>query len=132
MVVIKHEVNITEAEHIVMEVIWGKNPISFPDILEAVKETESWSSTTVHTLLSRLVKKGAISVDKTTSKFLYAPLISFTEYRKQETDSFLKKMYKNSYKMFMANFIEEADLSRKEIEELQSLLDQYKDKNKKG
>ncbi|WP_407925739.1 BlaI/MecI/CopY family transcriptional regulator [Chengkuizengella marina] len=71
----------------------------------------SWSPKTVHTLISRLVKKEAVGVKKDTRFHLYFPLFTMEECKEMETVSFLKKVYSGSLKMFITNFINDEKLT---------------------
>lgn len=55
---------ITEAEYEIMKVVWNNEPISTNDIVKKFESISEWSPKTVQTLLSRLVKKGALSYEK--------------------------------------------------------------------
>lgn len=54
---IKKSPTISPAEFKVLEILWKLSPQSSSQIIDALKDTESWSNQTVKTLLSRLVTK---------------------------------------------------------------------------
>ena len=52
---------ISEAESIIMEVLWRDGPSTADEVIEKTAEQNEWSSVTVRTLLNRLLKKSAKS-----------------------------------------------------------------------
>lgn len=115
---------ITEAEWKVMNVIWEKAPITSSEIVESLKDTTNWSTTTIYTLISRLVKKKAVAIEEGSSPNKCYPLISRDDYRRKESNSFLSKVYDGSLNLMMANMVREMKLSDKDIDELKRILDE--------
>ncbi|APM39487.1 BlaI/MecI/CopY family transcriptional regulator [Clostridium kluyveri] len=115
---------ISDSEWEVMRVLWKKSPLTSSEIIEILKEYISWNPKTIHTLISRLVKKDAIEVKKNTPFYLYYPKVSEEECRKTETKSFVKKVYNGSIHLLISNFIKNEKLSDEEIEELRKILDE--------
>lgn len=118
---------ISDSEWQIMKVLWKESPITASEVISALKYDTSWSSKTIHTLISRLVKKNAIAIKKDSSFYLYYPLVSEEECKRVETKSFVQKVYDGSLHMLIANFIKEEKLTSEEIEELQRALDEKKD-----
>ncbi|MGO4782133.1 BlaI/MecI/CopY family transcriptional regulator, partial [Lysobacter sp. 2RAB21] len=50
---------ISEAESVVMQVLWQRHPLSAEEVLAALAERRSWLEATVETLLRRRVSLGA-------------------------------------------------------------------------
>jgi BlaI family penicillinase repressor len=70
----KHTVSISEAESVVMDVIWRTNPVSTDEVFTALARDDKWQEPTVKTLLNRLLKKGAVSAQKAGRRYLYSPV----------------------------------------------------------
>ncbi|GKU26526.1 BlaI/MecI/CopY family transcriptional regulator [Clostridium folliculivorans] len=119
---------ISDSEWEVMEVIWLKKLCTSSEIVDALKDNSEWSPKTIHTLITRLVKKGAVDVDKTSTTYKYSPLISEKDLKSQETKTFVQKLYGGSLKLLLSNFIKEEELSADEIHELRKLLDEKTNK----
>ncbi|MFS1514731.1 BlaI/MecI/CopY family transcriptional regulator [Chengkuizengella sp. SCS-71B] len=122
----KDFIKISEAEWKIMKVLWRVSPLTSAEIIEALKKDTSWSPKTIHTLISRLVKKEAIGVKKGSRFKLFSPLVTEEECKSLEAKSFLEKVYSGSVKMFIANFIKDEKLSQEEIEELERILEEKK------
>ncbi len=117
---------ISDAEWQVMKVLWKKSPITSSEIVEILKPINNWSTTTIYTLINRLINKKAIAVEEGTSPRLCYPLISEEESSMEESSFFLKKVFNGSLNIMLANFLKNDKLSKKEIEELKHILDDTK------
>jgi BlaI family penicillinase repressor len=113
---------ISESEWLVMKVIWDENPISSNRVVEVLSDSTPWNPKTIKTLLSRLVKKGAVGHESEGRSYLYYPLIEETVLVKAESESFLKRVFRGALKPMIATMVESEDLSEEEIEELKRLL----------
>jgi BlaI family penicillinase repressor len=114
---------ISEAEWRIMNILWAKHPLKASEIIDELKKSTDWHPKTVKTLLSRLVNKGAISYHKDKQIYLYFPVVSENECVKEETKSFINRVYKGSLNLLVKNFLENNDLTEKDIVELKSILE---------
>ncbi|MGG3467819.1 BlaI/MecI/CopY family transcriptional regulator [Neobacillus pocheonensis] len=114
---------ISDAEWIVMKVLWEEAPLTAAKIIEAISSNKEWSPKTIHSLISRLVKKGVLGVNKEMPQYEFYPLVDKRDVIREETRSFMQKVYDGSLHLMLANFIKDEKISEKEIEELQRLLD---------
>lgn len=73
---IENEFNISNAELVIMRVIWSLGEARVDEIARQVSPELDWSLATVKTLLGRLVKKEMLSTEKEGRKFIYRPLIA--------------------------------------------------------
>ena len=115
-------VKISEAEFEIMDVIWANAPISTNEVIEKIDGKNGWSPKTIQTLLSRLVKKGALGVTKRSREFVYSPLVDKKDYVFEESESFLHKFYNGTLNSMVMNFIEQDKLTDSDIEELKKML----------
>ncbi len=113
---------ISESEWQVMKVIWDESPITSNRVVEVVSESTSWKPKTIKTLLSRLEKKGAVGHQNEGRNYLYFPLIEESVLVREESQSFLKRVFRGALKPMIATMVESEDLSEEEIEELKRLL----------
>lgn len=118
--------NISDAEWKVMRVLWSQSPITSGEIIEKLVKETNWNPKTIHTLLRRLVAKGAVAAKKNKTYYSYSAVFSEEECIKQEAASFLEKYFNGSLNMLLSNFIKGENLSENEIDELQALLDSQK------
>lgn len=120
---------ITDSEWVVMKVLWEKSPLLNRDIIKSVSERSTWNNKTIETLLRRLVDKGAVGYNFVNSKVReYFPLVSHEECEKEESESFLKKVYDGSVSMLIAGLLKHQRVSKEELEKLKKLIDFDKEK----
>ena len=119
---------ISDAEWQVMKVLWQKSPLTAAEIIEKIIPETKWSRKTVHTLIRRLVQKKVLGVKKY-NPYMYFPLLEEKLCMKEETKTFLEKVYNGSLQLLMANFLKNEKLSKQEIKVLKELLDENKDKD---
>lgn len=117
---------ISDSEWQVMKVLWKESPAEASEIIAALRPEFDWSPKTIHTLISRLVKKEIVAVKKESPFYLYYPLFSEEECKRVETTSFMRKVYDGSAYSFVSGFIKQEKLSNDEIDELQRILDNMK------
>ena len=115
---------ISEAEYEVMKVVWKYAPVNTNEITEKLLQTTSWSPKTIHTLIKRLVNKGALSYEKQGRVFVYTPLVPENEYIGQERASFLQRFYNGTISSMLSAYLENNRLSDAEIDDLRTLLSQ--------
>lgn len=117
--------NISDAEYQVMKVIWAAGaPISTNEVIEQLEKVTSWKPKTIGTLLSRLVKKGALQYEKEGRVFVYTPLVKEPEILESESDTFLKRFYDGTLNSMIVNYLERDKLSEDELNQLKQLLEQ--------
>ncbi|SFL00630.1 BlaI family transcriptional regulator, penicillinase repressor [Paenibacillus sp. 1_12] len=118
--------HITEAESEIMKLLWQQEPLSANEIISKLTQQMQWSDQTIKTFLNRLHKKKAIRFEKSGRNYLYYPLVSHDEFLKAENRSFLNRIYNGAVGMLCAKFIQEEQLSKEDIEELQQILENKK------
>jgi BlaI family penicillinase repressor len=115
---------ISDAELEVMKFLWACETATSPQIVTSLLNRTKWKPKTIHTLISRLVTKGAIFADKSNPKmFLYRAAVSQAQYRLTENQSFLSRVYDGSMKMMLTAFIKEQILTDEERADLRALIE---------
>ena len=115
---------ISESEWKVMQVLWQKGPQTANDVVQALDGREDWKPRTVKTLITRLVKKGAVTYREEGNRYRYSAAVEETECIHSETQSFIQRVYQGARAPALAAFLENEDLTPREIEELQAILEQ--------
>jgi BlaI family penicillinase repressor len=115
---------IAESEWRVMQVLWSSGSQTANDVVNALSGEVKWKPRTIKTLISRLVKKGAVKVTDEGYRYRYSAAVDESECVHSETRSFVRRVYQGAMKPALAAFIEDADLSDKEIEDIQKILSQ--------
>ncbi|WP_336775457.1 BlaI/MecI/CopY family transcriptional regulator [Paenibacillus sp. MMO-58] len=119
---------ISDAEWEVMKALWMKSPMSASEVIEALAGVNDWSPKTIRTLLTRLVQKEVITLDSNSKPYVYSPLVTEEETTRAETESFLKRLYGSvALKPMLVNFLKHEKLTKEDIDELKSILDERKE-----
>ncbi|MBD8498450.1 BlaI/MecI/CopY family transcriptional regulator [Paenibacillus arenosi] len=119
---------ITESEWEVMNVIWARSKATAHEVIEALAQTENtWKPATVKSLISRLVKKNVLGYTQEGKLYCYYPLLSKEECLRSESSSFLQRLYGGTLKPMLVHFLSQENISNREIEELQNILEKRKE-----
>ncbi|MCL2372292.1 MAG: BlaI/MecI/CopY family transcriptional regulator [Defluviitaleaceae bacterium] len=116
---------ISEAEYQVMKSIWSAGvPLNTNEVVEKLETFTSWKPKTIHTLLSRLVKKGALQYKKDGRVFVYTPLVKESDILAKENDNFLNRFYNGALGSMIVSLLEQDKLSGDDILALRKILDE--------
>lgn len=117
---------LSDTEDFIMEAIWEHGgPLQFHEIMDyfRIHEQKDWKKQTLHTHLTRLIKKGALKNIGTGGRNTYVPAMSKEAYIQQWTCRFLDDAFDGSLGRFMAALTGGGKrLSEKELQELRQFL----------
>jgi len=115
---------ISDAEWLVMQVLWSAaSGLTADEVIEALKGKVTWNARTIRTLINRPPVKRALKYEKEGRKYRYSPAVDEERCVRQETRSFLQRVYGGTVTPMLAAFIDDVRLSREDIEELKRMLD---------
>ena len=117
------DIAISEAESVVMDVLWRTHPLGAEEVVAALVDSRHWQEATIKTLLNRLLNKGAIKADKDGRRYLYSPLLQREQWLSQESDSLLERLFGGRVAPLVAHFSKQRKLSRSDIAELKRLIE---------
>jgi BlaI family penicillinase repressor len=120
---------ISEAESVVMQVLWQRSPQSSNEVVAALSGIRDWQEPTIKTLLNRLLKKEAIRVEKDGRRYLYAPALNRETWLAQQC-SLIDRLFGGRVARLVVHFSEQRRLGDSDIAELRSLLDELDDKRR--
>ncbi|WP_339159303.1 BlaI/MecI/CopY family transcriptional regulator [Paenibacillus sp. FSL W8-0186] len=109
---------LSETELEVMEVIWETATTVTVNQLLDIFEHKGWKTSTLSTILNRLIEKGYLTKSLSGKTNYYAPALTLSEYKKYETRSFLGRLYNGKLKNFIAALVDDEELSQDDIAEL--------------
>lgn len=118
----KKTATITDAEWEVMRVAWATEETTSKEVTEILNEKTEWKSTTVKTLLSRLVDKGMLGTKRNGNKFTYFPLVEERKSIEALSEDILTKVCSKKVGKVLESIINNSLLSFEDIDELESLL----------
>ena len=115
---------ISDAEWLVMKVLWSTPGRTAEGVVETLQGKVTWNARTIRTLINRLLRKKALKYEKEGRKYRYFPAVNEAQCVRQETRSFLRRVYGGTVAPMLAAFIDDAELSPQDIQELKRILDQ--------
>ncbi|MCB1568508.1 MAG: BlaI/MecI/CopY family transcriptional regulator [Xanthomonadales bacterium] len=115
---------ISDAESVVMEVLWARSPLASDEVVSALGQQQDWQEATIKTLLNRLLNKGAISAERDGRRYLYSPLIKREAWVSRQSENLLDRLFGGRVAPLVAHFSAHRQLSQADIDELRRLLEE--------
>lgn len=112
-----------ELEQQFAELIWMHEPVSSRTLTELCAEEFNWKRTTTYTMLKRLCDRELFQNIKGT----VTSLMSEEDFRAKQGEQFLNETFEGSLPQFLAAFTRRNKLSKKEISEIQRLIDEHEE-----
>ena len=128
----KELISLSNGEWKLMKLLWSHETMTVGQIVDALAGDTDWNKNTVFTMLKRLEEKQAIAMVTTRRPQQYAAVISREEAAKDETDSFLSRVYDGNLKLFVSALSGNRSLSQEEINEIREFLNQAESKLNKS
>ena len=116
--------SISDAEWIVMREFWARGETNSAEVIAALDKTQHWKPPTIMTLITRLVKKGALGFERQGREYRYRPLVDEAHCAHAVSKSLVDRVFGGRIAPMLACFLDKQKLSKKDIAELRELLDQ--------
>jgi BlaI family penicillinase repressor len=115
--------SISDAEWQVMEAVWAGAPATANEVIDRLSgRGAEWNPRTIRTMLNRLVGKRALGYTAEGKHYLYTPLVDRADCVRDESRSFLSRVFGGATGAALVHFVEEHDLTPAEIEQLKQVL----------
>lgn len=121
---------LNQNEEQIMAIFWKSGELLIRDILDQIAEPKP-PYTTLASSIKLLEKKGYLKHRMYGTVNLYSPIISKDEYSKKSFNRMVKTFFDGSVGNFLSFMVKEKNISDKEINELQELIDKM-DKSSKS
>ena len=118
---------ISEAESVVMEILWARHPRTSEEVVAALADAQDWQEATTKTLLNRLLNKGAISAERDGRRYLYAPVLRREDWVLEESGSLLDRLFDGRVAPLVAHFSQHKKLTKADVAELRRLIEELGD-----
>jgi predicted transcriptional regulator len=104
------------------DIVWENEPIASGDLVQICEKKLNWKKPTTYTVLRKLCEKGLLqNVDGIVSS-----LISKEEFYSAKSEQIIEDSYKGSLPAFIAAFTSHKKLTKKDVDEIQQLIDTFK------
>lgn len=115
--------DLTGLELELMQAVWERGNATAAEVGAALRESRPLAPSTVHTVLSKLRKKGYLQLVPNVEGVLrYAPRVPREEEGGRRLRRLLRDFFGNSPQRLMAHLVRESDLDEKELAEIRELL----------
>ena len=115
-------IKLSDGELELMAVLWERAPLAASAIMALAPEHRDWSSTTVKTMLARLVEKGALTAEADGRRYLYRPAIDRDAVAVEQAGRLIDRLFGGKLSPLVAQLAAERDLSDDDLAELEALV----------
>ena len=114
---------IFESEYRFCLILWEHEPVKSSELVRLCQEQLGWKPTTTYTVIKRLSERGVLKNENT----MVSSLVSKDEVQAEEIDELVEKKFEGSLPAFVAAFTRHRKLSEKEIDEVQRMIDRFRE-----
>lgn len=111
-----------ESEYRFCLILWENEPIKSSELVKLCKEQLGWKPTTTYTVIKRLSERGVLKNENT----VVTSLVTKEEVQAAELNEMVEKTFEGSLPAFIAAFTKHQKLSKKEIDEVQQMIDRFR------
>lgn len=113
----------TEAEMQLAKIIWEQEPIGSGQLVKEAAQRLNWKKSTTYTVLRKICENGIFQNEQA----VVTSRMSQEEYVRRKGERYLDENYHGSLPGFVAAFLKKKKLSKKEIEELSRMIEEYRE-----
>ena len=117
---------IFESEYRFCLILWENEPIKSSNLVKLCKEQLGWKPTTTYTVIKRLSERGIVKNEDT----VVTSLVSKDDVQASEINEMVEKTFEGSLPAFIAAFTKHQKISDKEIDEIQKMIDRFREGEK--
>ena len=119
----KMEIELGEVQNRFAELIWENEPIGSGQLVKLCEKELGWKKPTTYTVLRKLCEKGLFQNENG----IVTSVISREEFQFAKSEKVVEENDKGSLPAFFAAFTSRKKLSKEEIEEIQSMINQMRE-----
>lgn len=117
----KKNINLTEAEEKLAELIWRTAPLTSPELVTLADREMDWKKSTTYTVLKKLCDKGVFKNENTNVSIV----LSHDELIARQSRSYVEDTFGGSLPKFITSFFGSKKLSPEQAAELRKLIDEH-------
>lgn len=112
-----------ESEYRFCLILWEHEPVRSSELVALCREQLGWKPTTTYTVIKRLSERGVLVNENSVVR----SLVSKDEVQAAEIDELVEKKFDGSLPAFIAAFTRHRRLSGAELDEMQRMIDEYRE-----
>jgi predicted transcriptional regulator len=113
---------IHESEYRFCLILWEREPVTAVELVKLCQDQLGWKRTTTYTVIKRLGERGVLQNDNGT----ITSLVSKDAAQAREIDELVEEKFQGSLPAFIAAFTRRQDISDKELDEVQRMIDRIR------
>lgn len=114
---------IFESEYRFCEILWENEPVSSSELVRLCNEKLEWKKSTTYTVIRRLSERGILKSEGA----VVTSLVSREDVQSAESAEVVERTFSGSLPSFIAAFTRKKQLSKQEVDEIQKIINTYKD-----
>ena len=114
-----------EVQEAFAHIVWDHEPVGSGELVKICKKELNWKKPTTYTVLRKLCEKGLFQ----NVNGVVTSLISREDFYSARSEQFVEDTFEGSLPAFVASFISRKKLTAKEAEEIQRMIDTFKEGN---
>ncbi len=111
-----------ESEYHFCEILWDHEPVSSGELVRLCSEKLQWKKSTTYTVIRRLSQRGVLKSENA----VVTSLVSKEEVQSKESAEVVERTFSGSLPGFIAAFVRKKSLTPDEADEIQKIIDSYK------
>jgi len=105
------------------DIVWEKEPIPSGELVKVCEKELNWKKPTTYTVLRKLCEKGIFQ----NVGGIVTSLISRDDFYSAKSEIFVEETFKGSLPAFIAAFTSRKKLSKTEVDEIQKMIDGFRE-----
>ncbi len=112
-----------ESEYRFCLILWEHEPVRSSELVALCREQLGWKPTTTYTVIKRLSERGVLVSENSVVR----ALVTKDEVQAAEIDELVEKKFGGSLPAFIAAFAKNRRLSKSELDEVQRMIDSFRE-----
>lgn len=117
-----------ESEYRFCLILWETEPIQSSRLVRLCNQRLGWKPTTTYTVIKRLSERGVVKNENS----IVTSLVSKDQVQEAEIDELVEKRFGGSLPAFIAAFARTKRLSKAEVDEMQRMIDRFREEEEHG
>ena len=113
---------IFESEYRFCLILWEHEPVTTSELVKLCQEQLGWKRTTTYTVIKRLGERGILKNEDG----LVTALVTKEAAQAREINELVEEKFQGSLPAFIAAFTKRQDISDKELDEVQRMIDRIR------
>ncbi|ATO45251.1 hypothetical protein C5L30_001706 [Companilactobacillus farciminis] len=118
----RKKVEISSAEWQIMRIVWTLKHVTSSEIINLMQKKQTWSDSTIKTLITRLTKKEFLSRKKEQGRYIYSSTVAEQDTMNEYANSLFNDFCAHKAGSVLNELIDSLEISRADIAKLEKTL----------